>query len=285
MKFDLGTIILIVGVFFVCYFVWKKFVKPYQFQSDSTICFSGGLGSGKSLNSVKYGIRCFKSVHRKWAFYVLLDRFFPRKKKGPRAGEEPRFVSNIPVRWLSFKGFRPHWQYCNVLTSKMLLLKERIPVGSVVLLDESPQFVNQFQFDNKMVQNELNEFITFFRHYVQGVFILNAQSIEEVEVHIRRKLSTYYRCFDFHRILWVFYSCKVLRCAVGDMSVSLTKDFIDENAQKHYGILLPFLRHYDSHCYSGRYDKVQSNGYLVWKRLKTNKVIRLDEKVRSELDD
>ena len=57
-------------------------------------------------------------------------------------------------------------------------------------------------WDEKLVQDNANEFITFFRHYIGGYLIINAQSEAEIEVHFRRKLNQAIWCYDFKK--WFF---------------------------------------------------------------------------------
>lgn len=278
----------------VLWFLYRKFLNPAAINHDSTLLFTGGLGSGKSLNSVKYAKRSYRRIHRRWWMDCAWMRFKMHlgKKYAPEDfPEEPGLYSNIPIRlgWPDF--FHRHdgdkeWQakhWSRVLTREMMIFKTRIPVGSVVFIDELPQFINQFQYDAKGVKDVLNEWITFFRHYINGLFVANAQSLDEVECHIRRKLNTYYYCFDFQPILGIFYRCRILRCRVGDMSISLDNEYIDENAKWHYGLL--FLRSYDSRCYRHRYDFVVDASFWNFDDLTTYSILRFDPSYYSPIDE
>lgn len=273
---DTGKIILIIFLVLVGYFVFRKFFKPTPITHDSTVLFTGGLGSGKSLNSVKVSIKAYKSAVFHWKLDNLKVKawnwFFPNKKKG--FAEKPMFKSNLPVKLGKDK-------YSSILTRDDLTLKTRIPVGSVVLIDELPQFINQFQWES--AQGVLNEFITFFRHYVNGLLVCNAQSLDEVECHIRRKLSAYYYCFDFQPFFWIFYRCHILKCRVGDAAVSLTNEYVDDNAKWHYGFLVfaPYRSRYLMH----RYDKVKKVNEAAFDDFYTNRILRFDTGYVSPLDD
>lgn len=278
--------ILVVALVIGAFLVWKFVVKPHKITHDSTILFTGGLGSGKTKSSVSAAIKSIKAAVSAWRrayFWALVKwRLFGvfKNEPKPERGEKPILFSNIPVRW----GWPWARSYSYQLTREMFLFKERIPCGSVVLVDELPQFANQFEWANPLVQNEVNEFFTFFRHYVGGVFIANAQSLDEVESHIRRKLNCYYYCFDFSPILWLFYRMRVLKCRVGDVSVSLDSDFLDDNAKWVYGTFL--FKHYESRCYRHRYDSVLWTGKCKpFNKLYTNRVLKLDPNRKSVLDD
>lgn len=286
---DSGKIIMILALVLLGYFLYRKLLKPTPISHDSTVLFTGGLGSGKSLNSVKVAIKAYKRAigHYRWTcLKIRLRNWFFSHKEPVLFPEKPVFKSNMPVRlkfrWWLPKGNPMREEYCLRLTRNDLTFVDRIPVNSVVLLDELPQFINQFQWES--AQGVLNEFITFFRHYVNGLLVCNAQSLDEVECHIRRKLSAYYYCFDFQPILGIFYRCHILRCRVGDASVSLTNEYIDENSKWHYGLLL--FKPYDSRYLRHRYDKVCHLNDETFDDICTNHILRIDEtNYVSPLDD
>lgn len=286
---NLSRVVVLIFLVLVGYFLFIKFCKPAPITHDSTVLFTGGLGSGKSLNSVKVAIKAYRKSLRTWKWSctkIKIARWLFPKRGKVLFPERPVFKSNMPVRirthWL--KGFNDpaRYEYCSILTRSDLMLETRIPVGSVVLLDELPQFINQFQWE--AAQGVLNEFITFFRHYVNGLLVCNAQSLDEVECHIRRKLSAYYYCFDFQPILGLFYRCHILKCRVGDAAVSLTNEYVDENAKWHYGLLL--FKPYDSRYLRHRYDKVVKVNSKLFDSMTTNRILRIDEVgYKSPLDD
>lgn len=279
-SFNFGTLFLILlGCAIVFIIVWKKFIKPAKVNFDSTICFTGGLGSGKTLNSVKHAKKYYRRVHLSWRFrnWVngIKNKFKDEDEQIPYE-EEPLFYSNIPV-----KIGRNRW--CNRLTREHMIFKVRIPEKSVVFIDELPKFCSQHEWDSYDVQTVLDEWFTFFRHYIDGLFVCNAQSLDEVVAPIRRKLNAYYYCCDFTSILFVFYRVQIMRCRVGDVNVSLTSDYWDQNAKAHYGLLFP--RSYDSRCYRHRYDKVQKRYDKAFDDACTNKVLRFLGHYQSVLDE
>lgn len=277
------------------FWLYKKFFNPAAINHDSTLLFTGGLGSGKSLNSVKYAKKAYRKVHRAWridCWKRKVGAVFHRKDPNlVEFDEEPGLYSNIPIRIGMPDLFHKHegdedWfatHYSRKLTRDMMVFKTRIPVGSVVFIDELPQFINQFQYDAAGVKDVLNEWITFFRHYIDGLFIANAQSLDEVECHIRRKLNTYYYCFDFQPLLFgLFYRVRILRNRVGDQSISIDSDYVEDNAKWHYGILA--FKAYDSRCYRHRYDYVMDAHWGYFRDLCTDTILRFDDKYVSPLE-
>lgn len=279
---------MIIALVLLGYFLYRKLLHPAPITHDSTVLFTGGLGSGKSLNSVKTALKAYRSAVFHWKIECLKCKLHNRVRPNDLYDlpEKPLLKSNMPIKvktnWKAKRGTDERNVYCCALTRSDLMLETRIPEHSVILLDELPQFINQFQWEN--AQGVLNEFITFFRHYVDGLFVANAQSLDEVECHIRRKLSSYYYCFDFQPFFGLFYRVHILRCRVGDQSVSLTNEYIDENSKWHYGFLL--FKPYDSRYLRHRYDKLTN---VVSKRFRdycTNNLLRIDVTgYKSPLDD
>lgn len=310
-------VLIILGV--VLLVVLYKILKPYFIKHDTTILFSGGLGSGKTLESVKQSIVLIrKQRYFKWILYnriAAIKNFFVRihnklvvkriAKNGKRIEKnkaikykgwkvrywqekvkrkKPMLYSNIPINFKSHLfGRKREWSI--MLEETHLLLVKEITEYSVVFVDEMPQFVNQFSWNEKVVQENLNEFITFFRHYIGGYFIVNAQSEDDIVVQFRRKLNQGVWCFDFKKHLFgLFYTNRMCDYIISDSIQTMSNTYIEENTKLHFG-LFPPKKTYDTRCYSPRYlntlDKAKPR--YKWTNLKTTKVIRMKEYI-SPLD-
>ena len=191
----LVLIILAVGV--IVWLIWL--LKPYVIKHDTTILFTGGLGSGKTLESVKKAIvlvRKNRFIKYKWGNRLIKLKNKIRKLKNKlrakkynslikrkeiekaktyadkkpilpylKLRKEPLLYSNIPIHFKKhIFGIKKEWS-TQLDVHHICLLKE-INEYSVVLIDEFPQFISQFEWDVELVQKNCNEFITFFRHYV-----------------------------------------------------------------------------------------------------------------------
>ena len=246
---------------------------------DTTILFCGGLGSGKSLNSVKQVLILYKKNHNIWLVKKYMNSFLNlfRKKNNKRQfiEEEPLIYSNIPIKIK--KGL-----VSNQLTKEHLILKERINQKSIVFIDELPTLVNQFNWNLNDVRYNLNEFITFFRHYIGGYLVVNGQAESEIVKQVRVKLNSYYWCFDFKKFL-CFYRVKILHSMITENDVSISTDFIDENCRNVFGII---TKRYNTRAFKNRYNKVIKENNLKFNSvdLTTNKIIRF-ESYKSDLDD
>lgn len=288
-------LLLVVAILIVVYFVWRHFVKPYALKWDHTLAIVGGLGSGKTLLSVKQAMKMYKRSHRSWRieclkcdFHNWLVKHGWIPSKNPKAlikhhPEEPMFYSNIPV--ILKKGFRKKSNvYSCRLTKGHITFKYRIPENSVVLIDEFQQFIDQFHWGDSDVQGVANEFITYFRHYTNGGLITNTQADSQIVKDWRVKFSTFYRIFDHNSYFNLVYKIDVVRCVIGDVQVADAGDFLDDHAKSIYGFYFP--RRYDSRCYRHRYDKVALHCDVHFKELTTNKILRFSGvEYKSPLDD
>lgn len=309
------TILVLIILAIVCFFL----LKPYFIKHDTTILFTGGLGSGKTLESVKRSIilirknRFFKwklpnlkakiqNLFIKWQNKARARKYQRLIKKGLTSQEayikcgklkpyveyrkKPLLYSNIPVH------FKPHLfsfkrEWSTKLQVKHVLLLKEINEFSVVLIDEFPQFVSQFDWDIPLVQKNANEFITFFRHYIGGHLIINAQSPEEIECHFRRKLNIGIWCFDCKvwpfPFLPLFYTNRMCDYMISDNVTTMSTTYVEDNTKLHFG-LFPW-KAYDSRCYRPRYKKVHIKIAQTekWQKLTTVEILTL-RKYISPLD-
>ena len=296
-----AIVIAIIGGLILAFILWK-WLKPYIIKYDTTILITGGLGSGKSLTSVKKAVVLLrKNRFFKWKLYNLFSVKIGNKirqlsnkrrtKKGktlkvlkePR--KKPRLYSNIPIHFKTATlGRKREWS--EILSEQHLLLTKAMEEYSVILIDEFPQFVNQFMWKEEIVQDNLNEFITFFRHYIGGYLIINAQSQDEIECHFRRKLNQAIWCFNFKKHLFgLFYTIEMADIMLSDSVQTMSTTYIEDNTKKNWG-LFPPRGTYDTRCYSERYKNILDNEkpHKKFNKIKTNKILRMKYYV-SPLDD
>lgn len=295
---NLFVVLLIILAIPVGIFLFK-WLKPYFIKHDTTILFTGGLGSGKTLESVKKAVVLLRKQRSfKWKMVNNWRKFLNfwikiynrnqiiRAKKGKKHKaikelyeyrKKPLLYSNVPIH------FKPKWysrkrEWSQLFTESHILLLQEITEYSVILIDEFPQFINQFMWDEKLVQDNANEFITFFRHYIGGYLIINAQSEAEIEVHFRRKLNQAIWCYDFKKWFFgLFYTNRMCDIALSENISTMTTTQIEENTKLHFG-LFPPKNTYDTRAYKVRYENILlPHKSYKWKQLQTYKVLRLRE--------
>lgn len=247
-------------------------LKPYVIKYDTLVSFTGGLGSGKTFMSTKTAL----VLYRKQRLKVRVYNFFhPRKKQ-----ELPELYSNIPLK-ISRK------KYAIRLTKEHLLLQKRLARKSVCLLDEVDVFANQFQYNNPSIVNtkggeeygNFDEFCRFYRHYTKGGYLIfNTQATANENLTIRRRQNTVITLFHFRT--WgiplilpnLIFTVKARNTTLSDDIKTVEDCNTEDNMRTVFGFM-PFYRHYDTYCYSGRYDTVPSGEEKRFERLKTNECL------------
>lgn len=307
------AVTIIVGV--VALFILYKILKPYFIKYDSTLAVVGGLGSGKTLTEVKIAIVLIRKQRLRYYYWANFKRKIANKfrkiinhfhnaynkkqlaKKKTKLkkiyaikplNKKPLLYSNIPVHFKKHLfGFKREWNV--TLKASHILCLEEIREYSVVFIDELPQFINQFNWNQELIQKNVNEFITFFRHYIGGFLLVNAQAIDDIVVQIRRKLNQATWCYDFHAwplpFLKLFYTIRMCDMQLSDQVQTMSSTYLEENTKLHFG-LFPPRKTYDTRCYSPRYKNIfkKDEKQPRYKNLKTTKVLRLVP-YQSPLDD
>jgi len=259
------------------------FMRAKRMTADTVIALTGGLGTGKTKLGVEAAIHHHRSMLFKWRL-GLLDKKIkdPKTKKVIKVrAERPWLLSNIPIR-ISRK------YYSFVLKYEHLTLQERIPEYSTVFIDEIGQFADQYSFDNPFVIQYLQEFIRFFRHYIDGRLIITDQTSSNIVVAIRRRLNVIYNLHDFSRTHIFYHTVKVSTILITEDLFNIN-DSNKDDEDEYFISYLPLkffkkfdltrlfhIKHYDSRCYSVLYEPVKYGKELnLWTDYKTNYLIDL----------
>ena len=288
-----------------------KLLKPYFLKYDTTLCITGGLGSGKTLTAVKTAIVLIRR-QRLVKYYIYngfwrIVNYFRHKnnvrkqkynakhfkdvnfkekklKKKHILRAKPLLYSNMPICFKThLLGRQREW--ATILTAEQMVLLKNMREFSVVLIDELPQFINQFNWGEELIQKNVNEWITYFRHYFGGYMICTAQSTDDVVVQIRRKLNQAVWCYDFKKHLFgLFYTIRMCDIMLSDQVSTITTSQLEENTKLHFG-LFP-RKAYATRCYKPRINNVylQEETKKEFEDLYTTKVLRL-MRYTSPLDD
>ncbi len=260
------TVILLVIVIIVAW----KLITAYRLNTyDTVVAFTGGLGSGKSFLSVHMAVKLLRRKRLQVWWYNLWH-------KNDKL-ERPLLYSSIPVR-VSKK------EMATMLTDKHLLLQKHIVKNSVLLLDEIGGYCSQF--DYKAVNAEVfDEFIRFFRHYVQGYLVCNDQCSENIVLQVRRRLNTVYNLMGFRkRIFGLFYTVKVRNISVSEEIKTIEEQDTEDNMTTLIGIM-PRFKRYDTHCYAHRYDRVPTSEETIHAELSTDTILRMSKAKVTTIDE
>ena len=225
-------------------------LKSYRLDTrDTVIAFSGGLGSGKTFLSVRTALRALRWSRFLWRLDKILHPF--TRRTDPR----PELYSSIPIRTVTGI-FRKKENFSHKLTPEILLLQERIPPRSVVMIDEIGSFMSQFEY-RAVNADRLDEFVRLFRHYtLGGKFICNDQCSENIVLQVRRRLNTVYNLMRFRKVpLLPVWHCRVRNILISEEIKTVQTE---RHAEDEFQILLGLMpgksrKNYDTYCYSRRY--------------------------------
>ena len=275
-------ILFLVAVSIVYAILWFN-KHTFKISNNTVLAFTGGLGSGKTLSAVHFTIKSYNRSLDRWIIRKLwlqllikLGSTKARVNLIEHKTKKPFIFSNIPIK---SKAYIP-------LTKEHLTLKTGINEYSVVLIDEVGQFASQYDWNKETVKNEFQEFVRFFRHYINGRLILTDQNSDNIAVGLRRRINVIYNLDDLKKLLPIPYLTLV---KINITPITVTEDLktianTDVNLlDKHYILMLVTKRFYESRCYRKRYDKVpydNTTGHVP-NSLYTNYFIDLGEEKKN----
>jgi hypothetical protein len=261
-------LLLIPVVIYIIYWFGQKHIP-----NNTITAFTGGLGSGKTFMAVRHAVKNYRND----MISYYLERFIPilflfRKKYK----EKPQFYSNIPVRvWFN--------RWANTLTYEHLTLQHRLEEYSTILIDEIGHFASQYEYDHPFVQQYLQEFIRFFRHYTDGKLYITDQSSSNIVVSIRRRINQIFNLSNFSRFMLFFYKINVSEIHITEDMLNVQQTTTPDNEIPYFFGFLPFkfMRllglkpRYDSRCYSINYKADYADSMIQWNTYKTDYFIEL----------
>ena len=261
--------IIIFAILLFIFIKWlaRSYVKR---KVDTIVAFTGGLGSGKTAESVYLAIRLYKKN-------VVKAKKENRKMKRLKKplNDLPKLYSNIPIR-LNGR------VYSSPLTEDILLLRKRMPLYSVVLIDEVSLFATQFDYKNPNILDNFNEFVRLFRHYTKGGYlIVNDQCSENINLWVRRRLNVVQNLSKYV-VIPILHIVVFLKREIS-ISEEIKQVLNDEDSINDTNKLCvkwrplfyrKFFKHYDTFCYSERYKRVPKDlSIKKYKKLKTNDLL------------
>ena len=239
--------LILIGI--LAFIIWKIF--HWKIHEDTIVCYTGGVGAGKSFMCAANVKRAYRQQLRIWKAFKHL----------PGYEKPPLVYSSIPYQFAPGK-------WATKLVEEHLLLQRRIRPLSVVFIDEIDVFANQFQYNNPCIVNtkggrgdgNFDEFCRLFRHYtLGGRMICNAQSLDNLNLTIRRRLNVEVNLsgIKVFSINPLFKYYKVMfRHRTGNVEVTTDKKDVIDDYTPQRGFIFPSFQMYDTYCYSRRYERV-----------------------------
>lgn len=271
--------ILAVPAIFLAYYYINSF-RSVKIKKNVLIAFTGQMGSGKTYHAVKYAIKEYKR-RRLLQFLKII-----------KTDKPIQLYSNIPIKIrrelrLFSKVLIPE-KWSTVLEREHLLMQKPINEYSVILIDEVSTFASQWDYNNPNCQVTFAHFLRFCRHYIDPAIYITAQSIDEILVDIRRKMSVAYHLDNMRRVMLFFYKVDVTEIKLTEEiknieGLGLTKNkyffgvlpfkFLKQLNKIFYPLYFP---KYDSRCYSDNYPaKNGPDNIYNWHQYKTSYYIDL----------
>lgn len=280
------NIFIILLVLIIVLFIILKVIKGYaKISYNQVLGIFGGVKSGKTLLAVKTALKQFKISQKYWqrkkrkiiyynVIITLLNKFKKKKLAYKEIPLTPQFYSNIPIRVNKKYGMSLK------VSKEILLLKEKIPNGSIMLLDEFGTIASQYGYTEEQIRTDISEFVRFYGHYTKqkGLLIVIDQSTDRILKEVRVSLGAIYETSEFSKLGFIGKQ-KIIKY---QNTIQTEYAVQKEQIKNKYYLLLK--KNYDPYCYSERvnnlnYTKaVDSN-----ENLKENELLRLDN-LKSSLD-
>ena len=251
--------LILIGI--LVFLIWKIF--HWRIHDDTIVCYTGGVGAGKSYMSAVTVRRVYNQQLKMWKCMKHL----------PGYEKPPLVYSSIPYQYAPGK-------WATKLVEEHLLLQRRIRPLSVVYIDEIDVFANQFQYNNPCIVNtkggkgngNFDEFCRLFRHYtLGGRMVCNAQALDNLNLTIRRRLNIEVNLAGIRVLalkpLFMYYKV-AFRHRTGNIEVADSKKDIIDDYTLQRGIIFPAFQMYDTYCYSRRYERVPykpEDTFTEWK--------------------
>lgn len=271
-------LILIVIVLLCILFIWLwfKFIKVPKLNNINFI--SGALGTGKSLVSFRFGEQKFRwrvftqNCIRILYYYkvhnlILIKKWREKVKDKVLNGEDIKLYTDIPcdLRKLHIRQFdlkeslnQKKKVYYKVLFSEQItkehcLREVRFNYKSIVVFDEISIFFDQFDFDDKIINEKLNNFFKLFRHETKGgMMIINSQSINDCHFALKNCLSQYFYLHHKKKLLFFMWEyIQELQYSNDNNVINVNEGDIEETAKLKL-LLVPkkVFKTYDTYAHS-----------------------------------
>lgn len=232
-------------------------LRETPFKVNTIVCLTGSPGSGKTLNGTLLAIKSYKRQNflnkvNKLTFGTLALFI-------PKASHKAHIYSNVPI-CIGMKKKKPI--FSEVLKAEHILMQEPLPEYCTVFIDEIGSFASQWDYDNPLVQSNLQIFIRFYRHFIgteRAGLVCTDQSADFIAKVIRNRIGIIVNMVQTRRawrVLPLMRSYYVEMLAIDGASATTVADI---SACPYIARFVPYkwmrLSHkiYESRCYKYLY--------------------------------
>lgn len=242
-------IFFIIGIVFIV--LLFKALFSYKLKLQTVNCYTGGLGSGKTLNAVKTAIKLQNRSKLNHYLFSWNLGLLPKYKGSFNIRE---IYSNFPIL-VKYHKKPERCMYSTPLTREHITGDMIIKENSIVIVDEAGTF---FPFQAKRSNPDLIWDLTYFRQYHNSTLIICVQSIGNVDISIRRVVNVIYNFSSYRNMPFRFYTIDVQKINYMEDVVVNTNNINEDNTLKIIG------RHFKNRRYDSRYMK---NYYMANKEI------------------
>lgn len=268
-------IILLIAFIILLLVVFKTNMQAVKIsKKQSIIAFTGTLGSGKTYLAVQKALKAYRSQKFKNAIFRCFFRIKLKKLCPKDWGIKATLYSNMPIV-LSKKKLKGNnipvllpnmkiigkylFVFSEVLKKEYLLERGHLPEKCVVVIDEIGAFASQWDYDNPLVCEQLEKFIRFFRHWLDGKMIVTDQVADNIVKPIRSRLGTIYNLQNFRRWLGLMPFYKIDTIPLLTMEDNTVIQSESEYCSLYFFGFLPYQKKkhkkYETRCYKPLYSQ------------------------------
>lgn len=286
-------IILIIGIIYIFYKLWLS--VPFELQVINF--FSGGLGSGKTLEATTLAINLrnrsklkyyllnkyyfitislltiilstisIKYIKIKWlklacvSFIIIMFVIMIIKNKIIRNKYKIRTIySNYPILINEKKKVK---EWSKPLTREHWLGIKEMEENAIIIIDEVDRM---FPSLAKKSDEELEKATQQIRHWLNPTVIMVSQSLGSVDIAIRRRINVVYNLSGHKKIFWKLYKEDINKIVYMEDIITNINDINEIKPKRHFGF-------YGKKRYESRYmkefyrpEKTKEEEYEEWKK-------------------
>lgn len=305
------AVLILVSI--VSVIIIHKAIKPYFIRYDKDIVIAGPPGAGKTCTGAKLSTKLIRIAKFWWGWtHKVVNKFKNWRIRRHNKREEKRFKKkenyithlkseiqpipkpqvyssiplNIKLHWWPWS--KREWS-CKLKISHLLCLEE-MTQNNIVLFDEMPNAINQYNWDIPEIQDLFSEYASMHRHYYNNINIITAQAPSNVVIQYRRMVNKTTLMLFFHKLpILPIFRASCMDIMTNELVSTMASTQIDEATRTYWG-LMPPKGTYDSRCYSNRIKNIliplqKGKAIERWDNLKTNDIMRFDTEKLTVLDD
>ena len=142
----------------------------------------------------------------------------------------------------------------------------------ILYIDEFSSIASQFDYNNPIIKDNIDEFFRLFRHYTNGkgyIFTID-QCSQNIFLQCRRRSNYTYNMISCHKLLQIFpimiYEYRKIPISDEIVSQESIVDFTEESEIKKSAYFVNPFKYYDSYCYSDRYKSIDNIEILNYRK-------------------